>query len=146
MRTTLLLLILLNGSLLAAPIPKQLKGKTSDLDRLQGLWEQVRESHNGEPIRNTKPGDFMRIEEETITTWTGNNRGFEKESFKIDSTTTPKRLSVTQKDGSEYNFCFDFDEQGVLHWAEMASVKTKYPESLAPGKNVFYSESKKVEK
>jgi len=130
----------------AAPIPKAIKGKANVVDLLQGLWQVVRTSHNGEPIRNSKPGDFMQIEDETITTWAGKSKGFDKQPFTIDSTTTPKRLSVKQVDGSAYNFCFVFDEYGTLQWVEMASEKTKFPEKVLPGKDIFYSESKKQEK
>ncbi len=143
---TLAMLALLISPLLAAPIPKAIKGKANDQDLLQGLWQEVRTSHNGEPLRNTKPDDYMRIEENTISTWAGANKGFEKQPFTIDSTTAPKRLSVKQKDGSDYNFCFEFDENGVLRWAEMATEKTKYPEKVQPAKDVYYSESVKTQK
>ena len=76
----------------------------------------------------------------------GSRRGFEKQAFTIDSNTSPKRLSVKQAGGTEYNFCFDFEENGHLLWVEMAGDKALYPKAVEPGKDAYYSESKKVEK
>lgn len=146
MRATLFLLLLLTTSLTAAPIPKQLKATVSDFDRLQGLWQEMRTSHGGEALRASKPDDFLRIDGETISTWTGTSKGFNKHPFTLDTTTTPKRLIVTMEDGSKYNFCFKFDEDGQLNWVEMADDKTKFPSAVEPAKDVHYSEAKKVEK
>lgn len=146
MRATLFLLLLLTTSLIAAPIPKQLKTKVSDLDRLQGKWLQTSTSHNGQAIQASGADIGTRIEGETISTWSGKSKGFDKHPFTLDTTTTPKRLIVTMEDGSKYNFCFGFDEDGQLNWVEMADDKTKFPSAIEPAKDVYYSETKKVEK
>ena len=138
--------LILIGSLLAAPIPKQLKTKVSDLDRLQGKWLQTSTSHNGQAIQASGADIGTRIEGETISTWTGTSKGFNKHPFTLDTTTTPKRLIVTMEDGSKYNFCFGFDEDGQLNWVEMADDKTKFPSAVEPAKDVYYSETKKVDK
>jgi uncharacterized protein (TIGR03067 family) len=144
MRTTLLLLFVFTIPLVAAPIPKKLKGKVDDLERLQGLWQEALTSHNGEPLRNSGPDDFLRIDGETISTWDGRAKGFEKRPFTLDTTTTPKRLSVKQPGGNDYNFCFDFDDDGQLLWVEMSGDKTEFPKMIEPAKGMFYSISKKV--
>lgn len=146
MRATLFLLLLLTTSLTAAPIPRQLKTKVSDLDRLQGKWLQTSTSHNGQAIQASGADIGTRIEGETISTWSGKSKGFDKHPFTLDTTTTPKRLIVTMENGSKYNFCFKFDEDGQLNWVEMADEKTKFPSAVEPAKDVHYSEAKKVEK
>ena len=146
MRATLFLLLLLTTSLTAAPIPRQLKTKVSDLDRLQGKWLQTSTSHNGQAIQASGADIGTRIEGETISTWSGKSKGFDKHPFTLDTTTTPKRLIVTMEDGSKYNFSFSFDEDGQLNWVEMAGDKTKFPSAVEPAKDVYYSEAKKVEK
>ena len=146
MRATLFLLLLLTTSLTAAPIPRHLKAKVSDLDRLQGKWLQTSTSHNGQAIQASGADIGTRIEGETISTWAGTSKGFNKHPFTLDTTTTPKRLIVTMEDGSKYNFCFKFDEDGQLNWVEMAGDKTKFTSAVEPAKDVHYSEAKKVEK
>jgi uncharacterized protein (TIGR03067 family) len=145
MNRIILCLILFVTASPAAPIPKKLKGKVDDLERLQGLWQEVKTSHNGEALRDSKPDDFLRIDGETISTWDKNSKGFDKRTFTLDTTTTPKRLSVKQNGASDYNFSFDFDENGQLLWAEMANDKTKFPAVLEPFKDGYFSISKKVE-
>jgi len=137
------------GVACAAPIPKKLRSKfNTDIDTLQGRWLQTARSFKGQAIVPAPASDdsYILFDGDTITVCHGNKKGFDRCTFVLDDTTTPKQLRVTMPGGGAYNFAYSLDDKVLLKLTDALYDKSIIPTAVEPSVDTFYVEYRKQSK
>ena len=124
------------SSLFLTPFPKADKVNVPDYERIQGIWVTVKFYMEGIDGTGWSQGEAIDIfKDRTKTLKNSLDPKLEiKETFRLDATKCPKRITIIKEDGTEFQGIYEFDKD-FLRIAMSGHPSRPPPESFQPRPN-----------